>query len=214
MTNINFQNYKPGGLLKFFIAGTVIFGAISVLLHHALEKLPDALKWLVLFTDALTVPTFFMISFAQIEKKWWRHKRLHFLIESPNMNGRYEGTLKSSYIENGSPKKISCVIEIYQTATSIDISGYFQDPDDSEKKSSSNSSLEKIIKKSNGFFEVYYNFSNSNGTLEDLLKGHVGTGRFDFYPDKHELNGEYYNVKGNTGKIVVKKVSEELLGRF
>lgn len=213
MTNINFQNFKPGGLVTFFIAGTVVFGAISLFLHHAIEKLPDALKWLTLFTDAFTVPTFFFFFFAQIEKKWWHYKLLHFLIESPNMNGRYEGILTSSYIENGIPKKMTCIIEINQSASNINIFGYFQDPEHIEKKSSSVSSLEKITKKSNGFFEFYYNFSNSNGTLEDLLKGHIGTARFDYFPDKQELNGEYYNVKGNTGKIVVSKVSDQLMGR-
>jgi hypothetical protein len=214
MTNINFQNYNPSGLKYFFIGGTVIFGAFSIGLHFLVEFLFTPIKWLILFLDLATVPTFFALALYYIEHDLWKRKRFHFLVDQPDLNGRYEGKLLSSFMENNIRKEMPCAIEILQTASSLNISAYFQDENDYEKKSSSTSSLEKIIKKGNGFYEIYYNFSNTNGALEELLKAHFGTGRFDYYPDQKILRGEYFNVKGNTGKIEVKFVSSERLGRF
>jgi SMODS-associating 2TM, beta-strand rich effector domain len=211
---MNFKYYKTEKLIFFIIGLTILFGAISTYLHHIIYSLPKFLQDLILFTDSFTVPFFISLIMYFVNTKWWKTKKFKWLIDVPNLNGRYKGKLISSYIENGNAKTMDCVLEIKQSASSIHISGYFGDIETGIISSSSFSVSEELVKERNGFFRLFYIFTNETGGLPDKLNNHSGTAKLLYYPDNYTLDGEYYNKLKNVGMIKVSFEHETLLGRF
>jgi hypothetical protein len=212
---MTFKYYKPDRLILFIIGLTVAFGAISTVIHHWLLTLPDAPKNLVLFTDSFTVPFFIAVVMHLINTKWWKEKYFKWLIDIPNLNGRYVGTLNSSYAPpGGNPITWDCVLEIKQNATSLHISAYFGDIASGTFSSSSISVSEELVLEKNGFYRLYYIFTNETGGISQKLNNHSGTAKFLYFPDKYMLDGVYYNVLGNTGSIKVSYQQDVLLGRL
>lgn len=201
-------------LIVLIIGLTVIFGSISTRVHHLLSKAPETFRTLIFFTDSFTVPFFISLILFCINNYWWKGKFFKWLINLPNLNGRYVGKLYSSYLEDGQPKIMDCAIEIKQTSSDINIFGYFGDFSNSTVSSSSISTSETIIKKKNGFFRLYYVFTNETDGLPEKLNDHTGTGKFEYYPDLKQLKGEYYNKNKNTGTIVVVFKEKKLISRL
>ena len=211
---MNFKYYKSERLILFIIGLTILFGALSTYLHHFIYSLAEPLKTIILFTDSFTVPFFITLTMYLVNNHWWKGGRFKWLIDVPNLNGRYTGKLISSYLENGIPKTMDCVLEIKQTASSIHIAGYFGDFETGIISSSSFSVAEELVEERNGFFRLFYVFTNETGGLPDKLNNHSGTAKFLYYPDNYTLDGEYYNKLKNVGMIKVSFQQETLLGRF
>jgi hypothetical protein len=212
---MNFKYYKPEKLILIIIGLTVIFGGISMFIHHTIAGLPEVPQYLILFTDSFTVPFFIGITLHFINKKWWKYKNFAWLVNIPDLNGRYVGKLVSSYIIEGTTDNVilDCVLEIKQTASSIHISGYFGKIEEEYISSSSNSVSEEIVLERNGFFKLFYIFTNEPGGISDQLNNHIGTAKFSYLPDKKTLDGIYYNLK-NHGTINVTYSQATLLGRL
>jgi hypothetical protein len=193
---MNFKYYKTERLIIFIIALTIVFGTISMIIHHFVSELPDLPKHLILFTDAFTVPFFIGLILHFVNNNWWNTKYFTWLIKIPDLNGRYVGTLESSYQKEGSniPVILDCVLEIKQTASSIHIAGYFGNMNQKILSSSSNSVSEELVLERNGFFRLYYIFTNETGGISEQLNNHSGTAKFLYYPDNKTLDGVYYNV--------------------
>lgn len=213
---MNFKYYKTDSLIIFIIASTIIFGALSLWLHHKISELPEVSKNLILFTDSITVPFFIVTTFHLINKWLWKTIMFKWLVSIPNLNGRYEGKLVSSQMATGTtnPIVMDCVIEIKQTASSIHISGYFGDIQTNFLSSSSYSVSEEIVRERNDFFRLYYIFTNETGGISQKLNNHSGTAKFIYYPDNKTLDGEYYNLVQNRGTIKVSFNQSKRLGRF
>jgi len=212
---MTFKYYKPERLTIFIIALTVIFGAIATLVHHSITDLPAPVKNLIFFTDSFTVPFFIALIMHLINKKLWKSKQFKWLIDIPNLNGRYLGTIVSSYSPpGGSPVVLDCVLEIKQSATSLHITAYFGTISTGFISSSSFSVSEELVPGKNGFFTLYYIFTNETGGISQKLNNHSGTAKYSYYPDKHKLEGVYYNVLGNKGEIKVSLEQTNLLGRL
>ena len=162
--------------------------------------------------STLTLMTAVMIGVNTVGWKW---RLFRWMVDLPDLNGRYKGELMSSFIgPGGLPTRKPCVVEIRQTASKLHISSYFADEVTGLASSSSHSVLEEIKKEENGFFKVYYVFVNDTGFLEGEIRNHTGTANFSYFPDKRTLSGEYYNQRCNRGTIVVQFQQEETLGRF
>ena len=145
----------------------------------------------------------------------WKYILFKWLIDVPNLNGRYEGTLESSYLDSKTNTNTTkkCVIEIVQNASKITINSYYADKDGTET-SDSESFSEEIIKKNNGFYDLYYFFKNDANTLSNGLSDHSGACKLTFYPQKKELKGVYFNNRLYKGNIFVKFTSKHIEGKF
>lgn len=141
----------------------------------------------------------------------WKARLLIWLIDIPNLNGRYKGKLISDY--NGRIIK-DAILEISQTASEIKICGYFADEDSLIQTSNSYSISETLVKGPNGKFSLVYLFSNSPNLSTTQVYQHGGTIVLDYHADINTLHGEYYNKRRNHGTIEVKFEDYKLLGRF
>jgi len=144
--------------------------------------------------------------------KWlWKFTAFKWLVDIPNLNGRYTGKLISDF--NSSTKK-DAVIEIKQTASEIKICGYFADEGTTHQTSSSYSRSEVIDKGHNDFFTLLYLYANEPNLTSSQVFEHGGSVSLKYFPDNKTLKGEYYNKRKNHGTLELKFESEQLLGRF
>lgn len=220
---MNFKYYNTHNLILFIIGMSVVFGfTYTFLIHPVIEHSPEPLKSLIIYTEMFSIP--FLISgiFLFINKIGWKKKYLHWLVQVPNLNGRYKGELVSSYKDpDGNPVLKDLVIEIKQNASSIKVSSYSSDKGKDIQTSSSFSISEELVKDQYGFYILYFIYSNEVNTLQSQLfnqqtqiHNHFGFQRFKYFPDTKFLEGEYFNQRQNLGTIKVWYEQEQLLGRF
>ena len=178
--------------------------------------LKDIYNYLSTFStiSLLTLSISFMNSFLW-KVKLSEYRLFKWLVDIPNLNGRYEGILESSYKDRTTKANITkkCVIEIVQNASKITVNSYYADEDGTET-SKSESFSEEIIKKNNGFYDLYYIFTNKPDILNEGLSNHSGTCKLTFYPEDKKLEGEYYNDRLCKGKISVKFTDKHIKGKF
>lgn len=220
--NINFKYYKTVPLLTFILILSFIYLFIKNLLtpiisfdcsnKMLIDTMIDTVGW---FSPVFII--FLIILFIdRIGWKWTsKFCNVKWLVDLPNLNGRYKGKLKSSFKDNQGNNIIKdCVIEIKQNASFISIYSYYADEGTFQETSKAYSVSEKIVKERNGVFSIYYIFSNEPDSMIDALNKHIGTSKFVYFPDKKQLKGEYYNHRSNKGTIEVSFVQEDLLHRF
>jgi hypothetical protein len=145
-----------------------------------------------------------------IDSIGWKWKLFNWLIDVPNLNGRYKGKLISTY--NGNTE-MDCIIEVFQTASIVKLYCYFGNLSSGIISSESRSYTEEIICEPNGLNKLIYTFKNDSDIAVNL-NDHQGAGTLSYYKDIKKLDGTYFNRRGNTGKIEVIFQQKELLKRF
>lgn len=212
---MNFKYYHTERLILFMIGLSVLSGfVVTKFVHPLVEHLQEPAHTFIIWTEMFTVPFFIAIVFGILNEWGWKWKCFKWLINIPNLNGRYIGTLVSSYQVNGQPVTKDCALEIKQTASSIHISAYFGNIQSGDISSKSFSVSEQLVELRNGMFMLYYLFHNETADLQAQLTNHTGTAKFDYFKDIQTLRGAYYNQLKNTGTIDVTFSQKELLGRL
>ncbi|RYY70760.1 MAG: hypothetical protein EOO13_05450 [Chitinophagaceae bacterium] len=211
---MHFKYYKSERLILFIIALALLLGFIvTAYIHPLIEHLNEPFHSIILYTEMFTVPFFMTIIFFYIDKRGWKNNLFKWLVDIPNLSGRYEGKIISSYLIDGKNVEISFAVEIVQTSSSIHISSYYLNPELSEY-TSSYSVIEQIEKQKNGAFKLYYLYSNMPGKLNTILTQHDGTAYATYLADIKQLDGGYYNSRRNTGEFKANWVNKELLHRY
>jgi predicted pore-forming effector associated with SMODS systems len=211
---MNFKYYKTHPLIAFILALFIICDYVASQIENWLSDTPIFAKINHLVHSFSTL-TLIIVIFLLINHFGWKWKIFRWLIDIPNLNGRYSGELKSSFINDQNQNVVkNCVLEIKQTASYIHVYAYFGDPGTNQRTSTSYSVSEEIIMEKNGFFRLYYIFTSESDVLQVQLNNHAGTARFNYYLDNKTLDGEYYNQRNNYGTIKVKYVGNKRLGRF
>lgn len=209
---MNFKYYNTNKLIILILVLSVFFNYFSKLIENIIVKykiLNEAYSYLGVFsTIALITTTIIFIDFIG-----WKFKIFSWLINIPNLNGRYIGEIVSSYQSSGVPVKKVCVMEIKQTASKLHIFTYFGDINTNLNTSTSFSVIEQILPENNNTFSIFYIFSNETAPLFNL-NNHVGTAKLKYYKDIRTLEGEYYNQRNNNGTIKIQFSQKKLLGRL
>jgi hypothetical protein len=212
---MNFKYYKTGILIPFLLVLSVLFNIVSNQIETVINNNNTASQIYsyigVFSTLSLITITLTFINF--VGWKWWIFK---WLIDIPNLNGRYTGELVSSFKDpiTGSPIVKDCAIEIKQSASSIHIFSYYGHKGTNIQTSRAYSVSEELVEEKNGLFQLYYIFTNEPETLLTQLNNHAGTAKFKYYPDILTLDGDYYNQRKNIGKIKVAFEQKKRLGRL
>jgi hypothetical protein len=144
----------------------------------------------------------------------WKLPIVKWLVTVPNLNGRYRGSLYSSY--NGKSVEKECVIEIFQTASKTTI--YLFSNNDQKERSYSKSVSEVIHDEEDNEHQMlfaYYNY----GSDDKKLSGHDGFNQLKVIRKKSnviKLQGHYFtNREPQTrGEIRVKFESSKTKKRF
>lgn len=198
----NFTNYA------IFIVSLVIIGSLAALgFYELLGSVGiDIPSW-------LEVPGGIGIAgllFSLFDKYFWAWPIFRWLglIDFPDLRGRWEGEIVSSY-EN-EKTTLPAVIEIKQTSSSIQVYLYAEE----SKSKSLSTSLEKD---DDGVDLLRYGYINQPDSLSiDSMHIHYGSAQLRYYSDMEQLTGEYFTSKERVthGKLIFNYSSKELLGRF
>lgn len=212
---MSFKYYKTAKLIPFILALSVLFNIVSKKIEALINTSITASE-LHNYIDIFSTVSLITITIAFINLfgwKWWIFK---WLIDIPNLNGRYQGEIISSFMDpaTGNPMQKDCSIEIKQTASSIHIFSYYGDKANNIQTSRAYSVSEELIEEKNGLFQLFYIFTNEPETLFTQLNNHAGTAKLNYYPDIKTLEGAYYNERKNIGKIKVTFKQKKRLGRF
>lgn len=211
---MNLKYYKTASLVPFILVLSVVYGIISGIVQDCLKN-NASLTQINDYIGIFSTIGLLTVTLAFINQIGWKWKIFKWLIDVPNLNGRYKGELISSFIcINGQPVVKDCILEIKQTATSLHIFSYYGDKGTNIQSSRAYSVSEEIIQEPNGLFKIFYIFTNEPNTLQTQLNNHLGTATFLYYPDIKTLDGDYYNKRQNIGTIKVKFEQKKLIGRL
>lgn len=209
---MNFKNYKTSTLVSFIVILAIFCNAIYLKLDEFLIQFAR-IKEISNYLGFLSILGLMTLVIKLIDSYFWKSEITNLIIEIPDLNGRYEGVMTSSYIDPITKKamEMKCVMEIIQNASNVHVFTYIGKKD--VLTSSSETICEVLKKKENGFYTLYYNYRN-NSNLNVEFNDHKGTAYLDFFPDIESLQGNYFNERRNNGSIDVKLVSKNLIGRF
>lgn len=215
---LNFKYYNTGSLIILILVLSVIYvmlqqGMSSLIqipasLQAPLAVLNEYLGW-------VSPLAFIGVVFFVINEYLWRFPWMNWLVDVPDLNGRYKGELVSSYVgTDGQQVRKECVIEINQNASAIHVYSYYADKGSTVQTSMAYSISEEIVKEKNGSYTLYYLFTNEPDSMIEALNKHNGTAKFTYLADKKQLVGEYYNHRLNKGTMSLTFESKKRFYRF
>lgn len=202
---LSFRYYKTNVLI------VTILG-LAVVIDFGFDLIQDYLSQGVRApTNAAIIATLLVL----YDKHLWRYPILKKLVHVPDLNGRYTGCIQ--YEWDGKTEKMESVVEVIQTASSIQIHTYFN----SEKHENTHSkSLVEDIKFENGQYSIYFFYFNSGTTINNHLDCHQGANHLKVILDDKglpkKLTGNYFTNRNpqTRGKIEVnfnsRKIKHEL----
>jgi hypothetical protein len=184
--------------LPFFFAGVAAILAYAI--HRIVEVAHPEIPW---FVDLPWSPVAIYGMIYGAFSRWiWRVPLLRQagIVKIPNLNGRYEGWLTSSYDQHA--ERHSCRLEISQTWTSILIRGRF------EKSDSSNLVTGISVEDTNQPRLTYEYWNNPKGDAVATMQSHPGTVWFDVDAADGMLKGSYYTGRGREtfGRMELERV--------
>lgn len=212
---MNFRYYKTVPLIILILSIGVILTPISQWIEGWISSLNiEVISKVYSYNGIFSTISLLLIIFLLINKYLWKYWFMKRLIDIPNLNGRYEGELISSYRDDlGNNIKKRCIIEIKQTASKIKIFSYYSDLNSDKQTSCSYSVLEEIISRDDNVFKLYYVYDNKAEILNEL-SDHSGTCILQYYHSEKKIEGEYYNARGYKGNIKVKFIGKKLCGKL
>ncbi|WP_417431677.1 hypothetical protein [Halpernia sp.] len=209
---MNFKNYKTKWLISFIAVLAIVCNILYIYFDKFITGYPK-FKEISNYIGFTSILGLMILVLNFIDKYWWKYFFTNIIISIPDINGRFEGTMTSSYIDPVTNQKIilDCVMEITQTASNIHVHTYIGRK--GNQTSSSETICEVLKKKPNNFYTLFYNYGNiSNLNVE--FNDHKGTAYLDYFPDVRSFKGNYFNERLNKGVIEVKFKSNKLIGRF
>lgn len=205
---LTYKFYITFFLVSFIPSFWIAKGVTGILDNVTLLAPTDAMLRMGLIEPPTTVVVMFAL-FVLTDRLLWKHSPLSNLFRIPNINGRYEGLLVSSYDESQSYK---IVVEIQQTLTNVFVTLYTEN-------SSSYSLAADVGVNEHKNWSVFYIYQNRTATVNHNqdMKDHNGTCVLDIFKGGNTLKGNYYNNprdRGRHGSIEIKRVSGSLKGCF
>lgn len=199
---IGTNNFGRFTFFVFFLLGISAF--IGYLLLFFLgEKMVQLPVYAQLFLSIPTVPAIYSGLFSLFDKYFWKWKIFRYLqiIVVDDLNGRWEGFIKSSWNNFGT--EIPTELTIKQTSTTIKIHGKFNE--------SRSVSIHEEFGKSDIHDKttLYYFYKNDpHYDAPVTMATHEGSGVLVFNQEDGTLSGYYYSGRdrSNYGTIEVHKV--------
>lgn len=162
------------------------------------------LKYLTRYSVlTLTITPFllFKLLYNLMNKKLWRMKYLNKWLGIPDISGRYEGTLYSSY-NGGTERKME--LEVKQTFSEIKFTSVFE-------KSSSDSSMAAMMNFDGKQVVFIFGYASDSMDIKVESNSHKGMNRLKFNLGENIVVGDYFTDRGsrpNKGNMTLKKITE------
>jgi len=181
---------------------TVYLAVMSIFIAIGLSKLPPLMGYVIpWWLDYPSVMGVFGILYGLFNGTIWKYNifRRIDLIKVPNLSGKWEGTLLTSYDNHEQRHNVNVVIEQNWTEMCISLRA-----DHSESNSQASSLL---VRQNNVPLLIYNYFDEPRGTATESMHSHRGTGVLKLIASD-ELDGQYYTGRDRLtyGVLRLKKV--------
>lgn len=185
---------------------------IAYVLNIGVQYFPSKYSSWYFLIDTIGVLGAYGLLYKMFDEHLWKYLPWNCfgVVDFPNLEGRWEGKILSSYNNRSTPYKSA--LEIKQTFSQIKVCMYME-------RSRSYSLIADFIKDETGQTSLHYEYRNEpNQRAESTMNIHLGTGSILFHADKMAIEGEYYNSprygRGNSGNYEFKFVQKKLLHHF
>lgn len=178
MNKLNFGYYKS----EYLIILVIVIAFITFSFNKFIANY---------FYSSLSITAAATSIIFSIDQYLWKYIPFKWLVWVPDISGRYEGEIIYRDIKEGRQEVKKCALEVFQTASKIKISCYFQKYN-LEEKTISRSQVERLIKNDDESIGLVFTYQN-NGKL-GIFPPHFGTNVLR-YIDNEEgkaLKGIYY----------------------
>lgn len=197
--NINSNNYKQFTVFILILVG--ISAVVVYVLSYALKSYGIEVPF---YIETPSIPAVYAFLFLVFDRFLWKKSKIFKklgVIIADDLNGRWVGTLKSSYDNFATDIEAQLIIE--QTATRIKICGTFN-------KSKSVSIHENFGKSEiDNQVALFYFFRNEPAyDATQTMAMHEGSAKLTYSPENDSLTGYYYSGRdrNNFGTIEVKRI--------
>ena len=164
----------------------LILAVISIALawsfHQLMGIFEIGLPW---WAESPSVLFFYGFLYTIFDKWCWKLLRKVGLIKTPDLNGEWDGTLKTSFDSHASELKTT--LKIFQTWTRIKILLT------TDQSSSQSETTSIVIDAPEGSYLSYQYINEPKSSAINTMSIHRGTVRLIFDEKKNTLNGEYYS---------------------
>ena len=188
MVEHNIKRYVYA-IIVVFLVGVVL----SLLAFNALGLSKGA--W-----DVITTSISFTAIIVVLFVSWaWRWRGFQgWFVPIPNLNGKWEGSIK--FKDNGEDRTRKVSVDIKQTFLSIVVRFRSKESNSLSFCSSFN------IDEKRGIKQLIYSYQNDpNANIRETSPVHFGTTKLDIGTDNKSLTGEYWTSRETMGTIVLKK---------
>ena len=178
----------------------LFLAVISIVFSWSFYKILDyyqfSLPWWV---ESPSVLFFYGLLFVIFDKWAWIIFRKIRFVKTPNLNGEWEGHLKSSFDEHSS--EVKATLQIFQTWTKIKILL------STEHSVSHNESTSIIVNTPEGAYLSYQYINEPKSNAVNTMSIHRGTTRLLLDKKENTLVGEYYSGRDrqNFGSLSFKR---------
>jgi len=190
-------------VFAFVILGLAFGTYVAIfLLTQDLSSI-DFSKALSHISTAISINIIFWLVFI----KWlWKFKLFYpWLVQVPNLSGKWEGTIKSNW---GNDKQAPIPMEIAIDQTFLNIQVRIK----TEESRSFSLGASFNIDKDRGQQQLFYSYLNTpKPGVRDRSEIHYGSAllMFDGY-DVNEMEGEYWTSRETTGEMHLKRVKNAI----
>ena len=167
--------------------------------------LPAWPNWL----EGLSPLAVYGIIFLLFDKFLWKLEifRILKIVSFPDLNGRWEGTQRSTFKKDGKNVEVATCLEIKQNFSSVVVKGYYE--------KSGSDSVVATFKEINGETFLYYTYDNDPNTLKaGTMQSHKGTAKIKLLAQESKIHGFYWNSIGNQGDMFLDLKNRVLLGKL
>lgn len=198
--NVNNDNYRQFTyfiLILVGISAVVVYGITALLKQNQID--------VPFYIELPSIPTVYGLLFYLFDKYLWKHPifRTLGIVIADDLNGKWEGTIKSSYDKHQKALKAEMTIE--QTATRIKICGVFdQSKSVSVHENFSRSEIDNKV-------ALFYFFRNEpRYDAVETMAIHEGSAKLIHDEKTDTLTGYYYSGRdrNNHGTIEVKRIKK------
>lgn len=171
---------------------------LSVFFSWGLSRLSFSFPW---WFESPSILLIFYIIFESFNKFFWKQSIFRYLcsVKVPDISGKWEGTLFTSYDNHNQQRKVKVTIEQNWTEMSMVLAT------DQSKSHTLTSSI--LVMQPSGTVLSYNYFDEPKSTAPKTMHSHRGTGSLELTPSG-ELEGDYYTGRDRLtfGRIKLTKI--------
>lgn len=220
---MNLNNYKktPLYLVVAILTFTGILIAFSIegwIDGITTNLRDDRIKLMIFLISSTLGPTLIYFVLLKLDNTWWKHRWSNFLIDIPDLNGWYFGSIKTIVRSEGNKDvRKECSIEIIQIGSDIKVNMYIFEAQQNHFSDCENIHSELCIDTDRT--KIYYIYRNAKDQRKTVSSPpiSIGTAELKFGLNENnelEIEGSYYNQRGNTGRIEAKFINSSIAKKF